>query len=409
MDTSTNETVGEENQPEEQPSILELRYGKEVLKRGYTCGPNLLYDYEEYLYLTSTQGQIIKFLMRYWIRRYPSPAISTLAKHLRKGERCIQVNIRKMARELRDEEGNLLRPPIIEIAERFNDKGEQITNAYNLAPLFTYLLEVDARVNPKKDQGDSVQSTGVNLEVTTGVNLDRGESREQKRGESKERTGVNPKTPFEDSNKEGFSRQDNPSNLRKEPKKGTVLESTYPHVDNFQTDENPNNQNGNASYNKPNEDRTLKPSNQLTPQHPDHETQNRNNRNGTEYEKPGAQQASWQSYEPSAPRRKKHKLPHYLDSFARDFSREFHDENPASSRTRLANLYAESIVTPAQFGKIMDEAKDLTRKARVQKTTSRPDETGRIRTNRMPYFFKVLRDLLLEGNWLRVPEEVHTP
>src|SRR5579859_7154034 len=98
--SDSSQVNSEENQPEEQPSILELRYGKEVLKRGYTCGPNLLYDYEEYLYLTSTQGQIIKFILRYWKGRYPCPAIATLAKHLRKGERCIQVNIRKMATKL---------------------------------------------------------------------------------------------------------------------------------------------------------------------------------------------------------------------------------------------------------------------------------------------------------------------
>lgn len=83
-----------------------------------------------------------------------------------------------------------------------------------------------------------------------------------------------------------------------------------------------------------------------------------------------------------------------LQQFVSDFAREFGDEAPlSSSLTRMVNLFVRSQLSIDDFVGLMYDARALTKEH--QASVTKESASGRRGAkNRMPYFFKIIEDLI---------------
>lgn len=162
--------------------LLLKRFGKTVLREGYTCIPNLLMRYQAELMINPTQLNIIVQIWMSWWDRYPFPAIRTIADRMHRGQRCVQVNLRRLEKPLYDEDGKKLRDSLISIRARSHESGGSLTNEYDFTPLLKALEKLTRRgggesrftggMNPDSPGGESRFTRGMNLDSPGGMNLD---------------------------------------------------------------------------------------------------------------------------------------------------------------------------------------------------------------------------------------------
>jgi hypothetical protein len=84
----------------------------------------------------------------------------------------------------------------------------------------------------------------------------------------------------------------------------------------------------------------------------------------------------------------------YLANLSRDFSRELGDlAHGRSNVTQIHNLWRESGLSEKEFGALLYQSRDLTRRYAVLRPGETPPPGGKPR-NRMAYFFTVVRNML---------------
>jgi len=87
------------------------------------------------------------------------------------------------------------------------------------------------------------------------------------------------------------------------------------------------------------------------------------------------------------------KLPPYLEDVVSRYSQELHDdEHIAQNLGQAGRLWKASGWSEASFGQALAEAKEITLRRDVKKRATIGGEIGA--RNKMPYYFKVLRDVL---------------
>ena len=87
------------------------------------------------------------------------------------------------------------------------------------------------------------------------------------------------------------------------------------------------------------------------------------------------------------------KLPPYLEDVVSRYSQELHDdEHIAQNLGQAGRLWKASGWSEASFGQALAEAKEITLRRDIKKRATIGGEIGA--RNKMPYYFKVLRDVL---------------
>jgi hypothetical protein len=87
------------------------------------------------------------------------------------------------------------------------------------------------------------------------------------------------------------------------------------------------------------------------------------------------------------------KLPPYLEDVITRYSQELHDvEHVAQNLGQAGRLWKDSGRSESAFSQTLAEAKDITLRRDIKKRATVGGEIGA--RNKMPYFFKVLKDLL---------------
>ena len=104
------------------------------------------------------------------------------------------------------------------------------------------------------------------------------------------------------------------------------------------------------------------------------------------------QQSAPQQGRSAAGRGRPPKAPPYLAATLEDISAKLHDDNPRSSLTRATKLWKASGLPEDKFVHRLHEAKSVTRQQ--GSVRGKPAKDDRQLTNRMPYFFAVVEDLL---------------
>ena len=95
----------------------------------------------------------------------------------------------------------------------------------------------------------------------------------------------------------------------------------------------------------------------------------------------------------SGPRRgRPPKAPEYLAATMADLSQKLHDDNPRSSVTQATRLWKASGLPEDKFVHRLHEARSITQQQGSVK--GKPAKDDRQLTNRMPYFFAVVEDLV---------------
>lgn len=104
----------------------ETKWGKAIIKAGWTCIPNILIRRQKTLGIDSVDLNILLHLLTYWWEdeNLPHPSKETLAKAIGVNASTIQRHIRRM------EAGGLLRR-----IERRREGDRNDTNLYDLTPL----------------------------------------------------------------------------------------------------------------------------------------------------------------------------------------------------------------------------------------------------------------------------------
>ncbi len=365
-------------------ATLLRRFGATVLNGGYTCIPNLLMKYQAELLLNPTQFNIICHIWMSWWEHYPYPAITTIAARMNRGRRCIQVNLRKIEQKIIDEaSGEVVRPSLLESVARFNQRG-QTTNEYDFTRLLRALEDLEInwqneRTEPKEEIVYSVPPANLSTQriqihgpresgFTDPANLDSHNEDESKKT-----------IEFDSSNL---------SNSNKERSLGYTNHSgASEHYSERYGDANASLDGEGEHESTPNES-----SSQDT-------NRNRNNRNPRFEEVPPEATEQARTSKRLARERitrelkdERPQLPPSMTTFITDFSREFHDEAPASSVTRVARVAEvarRSGMSKKDFIDALFDARTRTKKGNVTKLTK-----DGMHRNSMPYFLETLEYLV---------------
>ena len=86
------------------------------------------------------------------------------------------------------------------------------------------------------------------------------------------------------------------------------------------------------------------------------------------------------------------KAPPYIAAVMADISAKLHDDNPRSSLTRATKLWKTAGLPEDKFVQRLYEARSVTQQQGSVRGTPAKEDTQL--TNRMPYFFAVVEDLL---------------
>lgn len=124
---SKQSTEPKNQQPNQQPKKkeLEAKWGKDVIKAGYTVIPNVLLEHQHQIGLDATDLAILAQIVRFWWYEdnLPHPGKVRLATHLGVHSRTVQRRIARMERA-----------GLLERIER-HTKGAQRSNFYRLTGL----------------------------------------------------------------------------------------------------------------------------------------------------------------------------------------------------------------------------------------------------------------------------------
>ncbi len=143
-----------------------------VLGEGTSCLPNTLFAHQSDLHLNPTQFNLVLQLFSVWWDSWPHPPIRAIAFRMGRSERCIQMNLRKLARPLLDAEGVEVRPALLEVRPRRTERGDSDTNEYDLSPLLAYLSHVVtgkplAECQQPLLHGEAADSRPASIDFTT--------------------------------------------------------------------------------------------------------------------------------------------------------------------------------------------------------------------------------------------------
>ena len=130
---------------------LKHKWGKDVVAHGWVTVPNLLFEHQGRLQITSSELNVLLALMKFWVDSAHAayPSIKTISKMLGKTEKTIQNNIRSLSH--RDAKPNGLERLVpqdwtgfIRVHRRKNpDNNGNLTNLYNFQPLAQVLHALD--------------------------------------------------------------------------------------------------------------------------------------------------------------------------------------------------------------------------------------------------------------------------
>lgn len=355
------------------------KYGKDILNGGYTVLPNALLEYQADLKITPQEMNVIIHLWYSWWDHYPYPRVKTIAARMNRSKRAIQYHLHNMRdRKIDKDTGEEIRPKLIDVQERFNEKG-QTTNIYDFVPLlellkWLYKRDHDTRT-PVPHEGFSTDP----MKVSAG----------------------NPVKVFahnEDESDEDVIDEDT-SNLSKLGV-GTV-----------EVTESSGYTNRTHNHQQPTDDGFHNVETTSTPKNAVESTTTQNRK----IENPPSEGAGGAAQQ--AHRETKYKslvalygkaeksLPDIFQAYITDFSRELGDDAPKSTMTQVANIYKPLIaqhITSDSFIHLLYDARAAAQKADIDRMTK---DARRIK--RINYFIELLADSALKtlDNWQKEDAE----
>lgn len=129
--------------PEERKKASEEKWGKRVLKIGFSIVPSLLLRAQQRLGLNPTQLVVLLQLLDYWwdVDRKPYPSKKTLSERLK-------ISPRQVQRYMQD----LERSGFIKREARYANSGGRMSNLYDLAGLVEKLQKLEPEFREVEDE-----------------------------------------------------------------------------------------------------------------------------------------------------------------------------------------------------------------------------------------------------------------
>jgi len=124
--TETSETAQSNASSATSKSILDQRWGKNVIKVGYTVIPSIILRAQARLHINAIELGVLLHLLDHWWdnAEMPFPSKQRIADRLGVSAKTVQRACAKL-----EEEG------LVRRVERHNGKGSQVSNFYDLTPL----------------------------------------------------------------------------------------------------------------------------------------------------------------------------------------------------------------------------------------------------------------------------------
>jgi hypothetical protein len=132
-------------------SSFEARFGRVILQHGIAAIPSALFHYQGEVGLKAQHVWFISYILSHkWDEDLPYPSLSNMA-------RCSGVTLRN----IQFIKSDLCRAGMLQVTDRYNDKGGRESNAYDFSGLFTHLEELIAQ-----DAGDADRPNRIGAALT---------------------------------------------------------------------------------------------------------------------------------------------------------------------------------------------------------------------------------------------------
>jgi len=372
---------------------LTVRFGDEILQAGFTTVPNLLLRYQATLTSSSSElNFVLQVWYHWWDQKDPYPALGTIAERIGQSRR----QVRRYSESLRDK-GFLI------VRERRETGLGQVTSEYDFAPLLERLRQLYREEQAETTRGRTHLTAPPRTHLTEGGGTDLSEA---------PRTSMSPEKYIEQED-EGSK------NTHREEDEG----SSSTDFDEFASTQQPREPSGLSkqvpSDATPRQAQRARSSGMTAigqivarPRSTSHQDASRRSKmppetanKGPDEESAGstpappsqAQIGASGTIQSAAGRGQKRdappKLPPYLEDLVARHSEELHDpDHVPQNLGQAGRLWKQSGWSESAFSQALTEAKAITLRRDVKKRATVGGEFGA--RNKMPYYFKVLRDLL---------------
>jgi len=372
---------------------LTVRFGDEILQAGFTTVPNLLLRYQATLTSSSSElNFVLQVWYHWWDQKDPYPALGTIAERIGQSRR----QVRRYSESLRDK-GFLI------VRERRETGLGQVTSEYDFAPLLERLRQLYREEQAETTRGRTHLTAPPRTHLTEGGGTDLTEAPRSSMSSEEyiDEEDKDPKKTYREEDEsssstdfEGFASPQQtrePSGLSKD-----ALDSATPR-------QAPRARSSGMTAvgqivlrrrSTSHQDAARSPT---TP--PETAAEGPDDVTGGSTSAPPSQapNSAPGTTERSAGRRSRRapppKLPPYLEDLVTRHSEDLHDpDHVPQNLGQAGRLWKQSGWSESAFGQALHEAKTITLKRDVKKRATVGGEFGA--RNKMPYYFKVLRDLL---------------
>jgi hypothetical protein len=342
---------------------IAVRFGDEILQAGFTSTPNLVLNHYAQLGISPAEMMFTIHVWQYWWNeREPYPSLKSIAT---------KMNV--SWRQVHNYASGLRKKGYLVVKQRSQPGRGQITSEYDFSPL------IRAVVSLAKGGATPLQNpSGGGMK-----NLSQAPLKPISDEEYKDKNTHSEEDPLSSNNLEYETLHINTLN-KSVSKKGKVrkFESQNRKQDQAQRQ----GQDEDEEHSHP----ALTPSNNG----PKSIGQILNSQNLALRRAKTASESAYNPISGAKARGRPPKAPERIAWMIKDFSSEFHDEDVTDSNIgQAARLYKASGLSEQAFCQLMYEAKSVTKQYKIDKPAR--GEAGNFGLkNKMPYFFKVLRDLL---------------
>lgn len=129
-----------------------VRFGEEILEKGFTAIPNLVLNYYRKIGIEFGEMMIIIHIWQFWWGRdNPYPSIEALARAMDVNKRTVKRYVASLATKMfTTDENNSF--PLLIVYDRFNKDNSQTSNEYDFSNLLKAVLYLYKKDKPKEEE-----------------------------------------------------------------------------------------------------------------------------------------------------------------------------------------------------------------------------------------------------------------